>query len=352
MKQHYSRYCRSSQRNGRRPSRIDRKDALRAAAVGGCILLLLIAAFCLVHWWEDKTYAASAETTVHAEQKEQQRRDVLYEGVTYTPKEQVATYLFMGIDIAGPAVSQLGNYNGGQADAQFLVVLDDEEQTWRVLRLNRDSMVDMPVPNLRGEVIGYEYQQLALAHAYGDGTEISCTNAVETVSALLAGQPINGYAALNMDGIAILNDAVGGVTLTITSDFTAVDPTLVEGETITLQGEQAMTFVRTRRNVDDQTNLARMERQRQYLEAIKPQLMALSDEAIIRIYDELSDYLVTDMGSKTILELTEKLQTYREAGELTIDGENQVIDGYMAYILDEDSVQRVTLELFYEKKNT
>ena len=166
---------------------------------------------------------------------------------------------------------------------------------------------------------------------------------------LLGGAQIDGYAALNMDGIAIVNDAIGGVTVTITSDFTAVDPTLVEGETITLDGQQAMEFVRTRKGVDDQTNLARMERQRQYLEAMKPQLLALREEDIIRVYDALSDYLLTDLGSQEILDLAEKMQTYEELPELTIQGVNEVQNGHMAYILDQDHLQQVILELFYQE---
>ena len=65
---------------------------------------------------------------------------------------------------------------------------------------------------------------------------------------------------------------VGGVTLTVTSDFSAIDPHLVEGETITLYGDQALTYVRSRYNIDDETNLARMARQRQYLAALEEKL--------------------------------------------------------------------------------
>lgn len=351
MKEHYHR----RHRHGSQPqelyhSRIRRRDALRAAAVCGCILLLLLVAVWSVQRWEDKTYASSAETTVHAVQEKQSHEDLTYQGTVYTPKEQTAAYLFMGIDVSGPVVSRPGNYNGGQADAQFLLVVDDAKETWQLLRLNRDSMVDVPVLGLKGEVVGYEHQQLALAHAYGDGTEMSCMNVVNTVSELLGGQEIEGYASLNMDGIAVLNDAVGGVTVTILSDFTAVDPTLVEGKTVTLTGEQAMTFVRSRANVDDQTNLARMERQMQYLEAMKPQFLALEDADVIRLYDALSDYLVTDLGSKNFLELAEKLQTYQELPVLVIEGESTIQDGHVAYILNEESIQQVMLELFYQKK--
>lgn len=319
---------------------------MRAAVAVGVVLLLLIAAMVIIRRWEDDAYAASGEARYSSPRQE----EITYDGVIYTPKEQVEAYLFMGIDVTGPVASTPGAYNGGQADAQFLLVLDNEAQTWQLLRLNRDSMVEVPVLDLKGSIIGYERQQLALAHAYGDGVKLSCQNTVDAVSMLLGGATIDGYASLNMDGIAILNDAIGGVTVTITSDFTAVDPTLVEGETITLNGQQAFEFVRTRKDVDDQTNLARMERQRIYLEAAKPQVMALSDEEIIYAFTTISDYVVTNLGSRDILDLAQKVRDYQEVPELTIDGTSTIEDERVAYILDEDSLQQVILTLFYQEK--
>ena len=320
-----------------------------ALAVGIILLLLALAAF-LIQKWENKTYAVSVDRSESSAILDSASLpEITYGGITYAAKPSTETYLVMGIDVSGPVVSVPGAYNGGQADALFLVVLDNEAKTWQLLRLNRDSMVDVPVLDLRGDVIGYEHQQLALAHAYGDGTRSSCENTVSTVSTLLGGQPIDGYASLHMDGIAVLNDAIGGVTLTVSSDFAAVDPTLVEGKTITLNGQQAMEYVRTRKDVDDQSNLARMERQRQYLEAMKPQLLTLGDEEILQVYERLGEYVVTNISSQNVLTLAEKMQEYQELPELTIDGENTLEDGHIAYILDQDSVQRTVLELFYQE---
>ena len=331
-------------------SRIHRRDIRRAVIAGGALLLLLAAAAFLIRQWENKTYASSAGQVETSSLRIRQMQDVAYNGVDYEAKSWVEAYLVMGIDVSGPVVSVPGAYNGGQADALFLMVVDNESETWRILRLNRDSMVEVPVLDLRGDIVGYQYQQLALAHAYGDGTRNSCENTVNAVSIMLGGCPIDGYASLNMDGVVILNDAVGGVTLTVSSDFTAIDPTLIEGETITLNGQQAMEYVRSRMSVDDQSNLARMERQRQYLEAVKPQLLTLNDEEILRTYDALSDYIVTNLGSQEILDLAEKIAVYEELPALTIEGTNAVNDGHMTYTLNEDSLQQVILELFYREK--
>ena len=83
---------------------------------------------------------------------------------------------------------------------------------------------------------------------------------------------------------------------------------------------------------------------------MKPQLLTLIDEDVVQVVDAVSDYLVTNIGSQTVLDLAEKLRDYQELPELTIDGESTIEDGHVAYILDEDSLQQVILQLFYREK--
>lgn len=52
-----------------------------------------------------------------------------------------------------------------------------------------------------------------------------------------------------MDGIVEMNDLLGGVTVTVEDDFSQVDSSLVMGKRVTLTGQQALTFVRSRRGV-------------------------------------------------------------------------------------------------------
>ena len=238
---------------------------------------------------------------------------------------------------------------GGQADAQMLLVLDDERRTWQILQINRDSMVQVPVISMMGTVPYTIRQQIALAHAYGNGREQSCENNVKAVSMMLEDQPIDGYFSLNMGGIGILVDLIGGVTITVTSDFSAVDPSLLEGETVTLNGGQAFEYVRQRQHVDDQTNLARMSRQRQFLEAFEKQVKDMAPDFAVTAYEALADYVITDIPGGTAVDIADRLKSYEALPLLTIDGENKVEDGYWAYELDQDSLQQTILQLFYEE---
>lgn len=154
---------------------------------------------------------------------------------------------------------------------------------------------------------------------------------------------------MNMDAVGLLTDLVGGVELTITSDFSAIDPSLVQGETVTLHGDKALTYVRSRHNIDDETNIARMVRQRQFLAALEEKLKQQDSQFAAKVYDALHDYMVTDIGSKTASKIGEKLKQYKELELLTIAGENIIEDEHWAYHLDENSLQKTILQLFYQK---
>lgn len=69
----------------------------------------------------------------------------------------------------------------------------------------------------------------------------------EAVSNLLFDLKIDGYLAANISSIALLNDEVGGVTVTIQDEgLDSRDPALTKGRTVRLNGKQAEIFVRYR----------------------------------------------------------------------------------------------------------
>ena len=330
---------------------ISRRDLLKAA---GLVVLAGAAlgggAFALGRW-EDSRYrndsAGSYPTGDH--RTEAELKEITYQGRTYRQKGSVESYLFLGINEMGPAVGTQSYIAGGQADAQMLLVLDDAAKTWQILQINRDSMVQVPVISMMGTVPYTIRQQIALAHAYGNGREQSCENNVRAVSMLLGDQPIDGYLSMTMGGVGVLVDLLGGVTLTLGSDLSAVDPALTQGATVTLNGEQALAYVHSRQNVDDQTNLARMERQRQFLRAFEEQARQMDPSFALEAYEAAEDYIITNIPGGRAVNLAGQLQQYTQLPVLTIDGENRVEDGYWAYELDQDSLQQTVLQLFYQE---
>lgn len=273
-------------------------------------------------------------------------------GVKYFPRQDITVMLIMGIDEVGP-VKDSGSYNNtGEADMIALAVFDETNEQMDILYINRDTMVDMPVLGIGGKPAGTANRQIAVSHTYGSGLEDSCENTKKTVSDLLYGLPINYYVAMNMDAIPILNDAVGGVTVTVVDDFSDVNPNILMGQT-TLMGQDALDYVQERREVGDQKNTSRMERQKEYmknfLSAFKSKTSA-SDMFVLNTYEQVSDYIVTDLVAKSMSSIWNKYADYQLDEVVTLQGENTLENGHYAFILDEAALDALILKMFYAPK--
>lgn len=273
-------------------------------------------------------------------------------GVKYFPRQDITVMLIMGIDEVGP-VKDSGSYNNtGEADMIALAVFDETNEQMDILYINRDTMVDMPVLGIGGKPAGTANRQIAVSHTYGSGLEDSCENTKKTVSDLLYGLPINYYVAMNMDAIPILNDAVGGVTVTVVDDFSDVNPNILMGQT-TLMGQDALDYVQERREVGDQKNTSRMERQKEYmknfLSAFKSKTSA-SDMFVLNTYEQVSDYIVTDLVANSMSSIWNKYADYQLDEVVTLQGENTLENGHYAFILDEAALDALILKMFYAPK--
>jgi len=235
-------------------------------------------------------------------------------------------------------------------------VVDHTNMTYQYLPINRNTICDVRWYDVDGNDMGTSEIQIAFAHAVGDGGAFSCENVVEAVSNYLGGVEIQSYIALGMSSIATINRLVGGVTVTIDDDFSATDPSLVKGETITLTDEQAETFVRARTSMkDDSTNEARMRRQQVFLDALRTQMLekAKADaEYALYVYDSLEPEMVTNMNGKAFSRLVNGLTKCENQGPVEITGTIGEDDlGYATFIADKDSVRDAAIALYYRRLN-
>ena len=280
------------------------------------------------------------------------------DGVTYRHKTRVKTYLFMGIDERSvKAADNEAEYVGtGQCDVLELVVVDQNANTYAVLPINRDTITAVKSLEDDGTYIATSDVQIALAHANGDGGEMSCENTVDAVSNLLNGQRIDGYAALYMDSIGVINRLAGGITVPIEDDFSQADPTLKIGSTVTLTDEQAELYVRRRMDVGDGTNEGRMRRQSVYLNELKrvfEQKFSEDESQVKKVYESLEDYMVTNLTGKDCSKLAKAMLKNKSLGELQIEGTVSLDElGYRQFIPDEDSLMQTVLLLFYDVVTT
>ena len=284
-----------------------------------------------------------------------QEEKITYRGVTYVPKGNLETYLFAGIDAQGK-VEEIEEYDGsGQCDVLKLLVRDRSTDQCRILTIDRNTIT--PVRSLEddGTYISTDDIQISLAHAMSLDNATRAENTVDAVSTLLGGAAIDAYAMVNMSAIQIVNDLVGGVTVTIEDDFAGVDDSLKLGETVTLTGEQAEHFVRGRQGMQgDDTNQNRMARQSQYEEGFQAAFSKKCEENNkfpLEFYHALEDYMTTTISAKKFSRLAILLTDEKEEESLTMEGTYGLDeDEWQTFTPDADSLQQVILALFYQEE--
>lgn len=325
-----------------------RKRFNRKLLLGAVILLLTFVVLCSGFYILTSTIFQNDD----ADAVNTRTKTITRNGVEYFPRQDITVIMLLGIDQNGP-VQDSGSYNNsGNADVIALVIFDESNQTTNVLLLNRDTMTELPVLGIGGKPAGTMHGQLALAHSFGSGLEDSCENTREAVSDFLYGIQIDYYVSMNMDAITILNDAVGGVSVNVVDDFSAVDPTIPQGETL-LHGEQAIHFLRTRKDVGDQLNVSRMERHKAYMQGFVTALrdrIKQTDSFVPDTYESLSPYIVTDCSATLMSSMLNRYADYSLVDVVSPVGENRQGDAYMEFYADEEALDQLVLDLFYAPK--
>ena len=296
---------------------------------------------------------ACAETVVGDPMARLRSEDVTYNGETYRPKRRHSTVLLMGTDHYADEVGSAAYRSGVQADFLMLLVFDDNAQTVTPVQINRDTLAPVTMLSAFGQNTGEWNTQICLAYSFGDGREESCKLTLQAVRKLLHNVTIDHYMALNLDAIPVINDALGGVTVTLADDFAAYDETMRAGETITLHGKQAEYYVRMRYGVGDESNLSRLERQRTFLEqagSLLKQKVSESASFAENMLSQLQPYLTTDMARGRMINLGNSAAGYQLLPMVEMTGESRLgSNGFMEFTPDEDALMRMVLSVFYDK---
>lgn len=279
-------------------------------------------------------------------------KTITRDGVDYFPRQDIDVYLLMGIDRHGTFQPEEPRWHADRADTIVLVIFDHKDSTIRLLTLNRDTILHMPELDTNGKQIGTHYGHLTFAYYFGDGQTISCENTRKTVSDFLYGINIDHYVAVTLDAISLLNDAVGGVTVNVTDDFSAVGSDIPLGE-VTLSGEQAIEFVQSRRGVGDHLNISRMERQNTYMNAFMTAFrtnLKQDGQFALELYNNLSDYMITDCSGTVFTSALERYADYELVEVVTPEGANAEDTEYMEFYVDKTALDDLILRLFYVEK--
>ena len=284
-----------------------------------------------------------------------------WNGKTYHRNTYTKAILCIGVDRNGPMTETTLSGDGGQADGIFLLAHDTARNQLKILLIPRDTMTEITKTDIswtdaNGTELGQSVDHLSLSYAYGDGREKSCEYTKKAVSNLLMGLSIDSYMAADLEIIGSLNDAVGGVTVTIpTLGMEEADPEFVFGQTVRLDGEQAERFVRYRDTGKDNSALSRMEQQKLYIsgffQAVKER--SKTESSIVeKLFEMTQNYMVTDMAKEQYLKLAMDAlggEGLTAASFKMAPGTGTATEAYDEYYVAQEALIPIILELFYRE---
>jgi len=193
-----------------------------------------------------------------------------------------------GTDACEPEYAQFFGDRCSGADAEgelndvnMLVHISDEPRRVTVVSFPRDLMVEIPSCTREdgSESSPQSYAPINSAFSVGG---LSCV--VKTVSQL-SGQNIPFAAKVTWGGVIEITDAVGGVEVCLASGIRDVNTGIDwPAGNRTIQGIEALQFLRTRYGVGDGSDLGRISNQQQYMSRLARKLISgevLSDPATL-----------------------------------------------------------------------
>jgi LCP family protein required for cell wall assembly len=182
-----------------------------------------------------------------------------------------------------------------RSDTIVVAHVDPQQKKVWMLSIPRDTRVLIP---------GHGYQKINAAHALG-GPPLTIKVVKE-----FTGLPIEHYMEVNFLGFENAVNELGGVWLTV--DKAINDPAAASQSVHQraakipagyqkLDGEHALTFVRTRHGFADQ-DIGRMGNQQVFFKAVARKLERTSDpRVVIRVVNSIAPYVETDMSLMDML---------------------------------------------------
>lgn len=278
-----------------------------------------------------------------------------YNGKKYQYNNRVTTLLYAGLD-SFDELKQTATYGDkARADSIMLIVLDEVSKKMSVVAINRDTMTEVHRFSRNGDDLGAYVTHLGYAYANGDGGEASCENLKTAVSDLFNCLPINGYMVSNQTSIVMINDLVGGVTVTVPNDDLAAKyPELTTGNVVTLDESNVRAYVQQRDTAVDFSNEGRIERQKSFVLSFMDEFGTLVKENSTQVWDELeecSDWMQTDITKNKYLSLADAFSNTNLTPDsyYILEGEDQLGELHDEFYYDEDALQELIIKLFYRE---
>lgn len=290
---------------------------------------------------------------------------VALDGKAYEYDEDIINLLFLGIDRAGSISTEtnLDNWKAGQADAIFILSLNPDKKTIRIVGIPRNSMVDVDIYDQNARQMETIHNQICLQYGYAGGGENGLHAMKDAASKLMYDLPIHGAFAIGYDAVSIINDKVGGVDVEVLEDMPEKNKAFVLGNTVHLDGKLALQYVRERDYYQLGSPTLRLKRQKQYITALiqAAKTCVKQDPLLVTdLYNSITKYMNTDVTVDEAVYLVRQALDYQFDGDsfYLLQGDDVSVsftrkdgteDFYDDYYLREDSIRQVMIDAFYDE---
>ncbi|MFE3143533.1 LCP family protein [Streptomyces scopuliridis] len=228
-------------------------------------------------------------------------------------KDQPVNILLIGTDKrTGAGNEGYGDAGSvGHADTTLLFHVSKDRTNATVLSIPRDLITDIPdceTKSADGTKVIPGTSQARFNTSLGqDERDPGCT--MRTVKEL-TGLTVDHFMMADFNAVKTMSTAVGGVEVCVAKDVD--DPKshlkLSKG-THTIQGEQALAFVRTRHAFGNESDLTRIETQQQFLSSMIRKMKSgdtlTSPSKLLKLAEAATDALTVDTGIGSIQKLSD-----------------------------------------------
>lgn len=228
---------------------------------------------------------------------------------------------------------------GERSDTIMILSVNPEKKTTEMISIPRDT---------QAEIVGHDTTE-KINHAYAYGGPDMAVKSIEK----LMGVPIDHYATVNMDGLKDTIDTVGGIDVTSNATFNAGGHQFTKGQRTHLDGDTAMSFIRSRKEEGAGGDFGRQERQQLVLQGLADKLTSISSLTNFNaLMNQLSDNVKTDL---TIGELNQIRSNYSDANDHVkrhqLDGSGGIQSDGLYYFIPDETQKQSLIQQYKQNLN-
>ncbi len=304
------------------------------------------------------TQAVDIDPEVSGVQTQQPSPDVItYNGKSYKRNENMVNILFLGVDTT--TEREVGNHS----DMMIVCAVDTVAKNATLISIQRDTWSDISkIDTKTGKITEMTKNRMNTAYLFGGGpNKFGASNAkaciqnfferkidLDTPLDFSLNIPISFYASIDIDSIATIADAVGGVEVKLDTTIPDVGS---KGKTVKLKGDKAQLYLRDRHNTPG-GDIGRATHQRYFMLQLAKKIKDMGAvEAMTKLWDKLNAYGKTDLNLDQALAFAKILNNMDidSIQQLAVPGDITSIKGASVIKHDEAKTLEMMLSVYYKE---